>query len=53
MSHLKDEQREAILDIKRWRDVEGHLIGSTQIYDAVLSGQAKDLASFKQLIALL
>ena len=52
MSHLEDEEREAILNIKRWRDAEGYRIGSKQIYDAVLSGQAKDLLSFKRLIAL-
>ena len=50
MSSLTDEQRETILQIKHWRDIEARKIPSKLIYDAVLHGETHDVESFKRTI---
>jgi hypothetical protein len=50
MSKLTDEQRETILQIKRWRDIAARKVPAKLIYDAVLRGEAHDVESFKRTI---
>lgn len=49
---LTDTNRLLILEIKQWRDTSKLDISSTLIYEAVLSGRAKDIESFQKMIRL-
>jgi hypothetical protein len=50
MSSLSNEQREVVLQIKKWRDIEAPKIPSKMICDAVLQGKACDVSSFKKMM---
>lgn len=48
MAELTEEQRKAILLIKRWRDGHARGVRSTDIYEAVRLGRAWDVESFQR-----